>query len=98
MLIALLMVLAPGAVFILTLPFSGRLRPGLRKAYRILGGLIVFLGSGISFYFAWYSGDQGGIAAFYFQMMVILVYAAFSVFILVLNWILCAREAGKNER
>lgn len=91
------MLLAPGAVFIFTLPLSGRLRPGLRKAYRVLGGLVVFLGSGISFYFAAYSGDQGGIAAFYFQIAVILVYAAVSLLFVMLNWILCARESRKNK-
>jgi len=44
MLIGLLMILVPGAVFVLTLPLSRYLRPAVRKAYRIIGGLIVFLG------------------------------------------------------
>jgi hypothetical protein len=97
MLFGLLMLLAPGAVFVLTLPLSGRLRSGLRKAYRILGGLVVFLGSAISFYLASYTGDQGGIAAFFFQMAVIVIYAALSLSLVMLNWILCARESGKRE-
>lgn len=97
MLTGLLMLLAPAAVFVVTLPLSGRLKPGLRKAYRILGGLVVFIGSGISVYLASYTGDQGGIAAFFFQMAVILVYAVFSLSLVMLNWILRARESGKTE-
>ena len=93
MLIGLLMILVPGAVYILTLPLSGRLIPSLRKAYRIVGGLIVFLGSGISFYLAWYTGEQGGIAAYFFQQAVILVYVAFSILLIILNWFLCARKS-----
>lgn len=95
MLIGLLMILVPVAVYILSLPLSGRMMPGLRMAYRIVGGLVVFLGGGISFYLAWYSGEQGGIAAYFFQKAVILIYAAFSILLIVLNWILCARQSGK---
>lgn len=98
MLIGLLMILVPGAVYILTLPLSGRLIPSLRIAYRIVGGLVVFLGSGISFYLAWYAGEQGGIAAYFFQKAVIQVYTAFSIFLVILNWVLCARKSGKTER
>jgi len=92
MLIGLLMILAPGAVFVLTLPFSRRLKPGLRKAYLVLGGIVVFLGGGVSIYLASYTGDQGGIAAFYFQILVILLYAALSLSLVIMNWILRARE------
>lgn len=97
MLIGLLMILGPGAVYILTLPLSRRLMPGLRKTYRIVGALVVFLGGGISFYLAWYTGEQGGIAAYFFQKAVILVYTAFSIMLVVLNWILSARQSGKTE-
>jgi hypothetical protein len=93
MLIGLLMILAPGAVFILSLPFSGRLKPGLCKAYRIFGGLVVFLGGGTSFYLASYTGDQGGIAAFFFQIAVILVYAVLSISLVILNWYLGVRAS-----
>lgn len=96
-LIGLLMILVPVAVYILSLPFSGRLMPGLRMAYRIVGALVVFLGGGVSFYLAWYTGEQGGIAAYFFQKAVILVYAAFSILLVVLNWILCARQSGKTQ-
>jgi len=60
--------------------------------YRVLGGLFVFVGGGISFYFASYTGDQGGIGAFFFQMAVILVYSVFSVSIVILNWALSVRK------
>jgi len=98
MLIGLLMILVPCAVFVLTLPLSRRLKPGLRKAYLILGGIVVFLGGGVSIYFASYTGDQGGIAAFYFQILVILAYATLSLSVVIINWILRAREVGKAER
>lgn len=94
MLIGLLMILVPLVVYVITIPLSGRLNPGLRKTYRVIGGIVVFLGSGVSIYFAAYTGDQGGIAAFYFQILVILVYAAFSLSVVIVNWILRAREAG----
>ena len=93
MLIGLLMLLMPSVVFILTLPFSGRLKPGLRKVYRFVGGIVVFLGSGISFYFASYTGDQGGIAAFFFQIAVIFVYAVLSISLVILNWFLSTKES-----
>jgi len=32
-----------------------------------LGGVVVFAGSGVSVYFAGYSGDQGGISALFFS-------------------------------
>jgi len=98
MLIGLLMILAPCAIFVLSLPLSKRLKPGLCKAYRILGGLVVFLGGGITFYLASYTGDQGGIAAFFFQIIMILVYAALSLTLVILNWILPDRESGKTGR
>lgn len=97
MLIGLLMILVPCAVFVLTLPLSRRLKTALRWAYLLLGGIVVFLGSCVSIYLASYTGDQGGIAAFYFQILVILVYAALSLSLVILNWILRAREAGKAE-
>ena len=97
MLNGLLMILAPGAVYVLTLPLSGRLMPSLRKAYRIVGGLVVFLGSGISFYLAWYTGEQGGIAAYFFQKAVILVYTAFSILLVILNWFLRTRKLNITE-
>lgn len=97
MLIGLLMILTPGAVYILTLPLSRRLIPSLRRAYRIVGGLIAFFGSGISFYLAWYAGEQGGIAAYFFQKTVIMVYAAFSILLIFLNWFLSARNSDTTE-
>ena len=96
MLIGLLMILVPVAVFVLSLPLSRRLKPGLRKAYLVLGGIVVFLGGGISVYFASSSGDQGGIAAFYFQSLVILIYVAQSMSLVILNWFMRARENGKS--
>lgn len=97
MLIGLLMLLLPGVVFVLTIPFSGRLKPGVRAVYRYAGGIVVFLGSGISFYLASYTGDQGGIAAFFFQIAVISVYAILSISLVVLNWFLTSSGAEDTE-
>jgi len=97
MLIGLLMILVPVVVFVLTVPLSKRLNPGLRKAYLVLGAITVFVGGAVSIYFASFTGDQGGIAAFYFQILVILVYAGLSLSIVIINWILRARETGKAE-
>jgi hypothetical protein len=86
MIIGLLMLFVPIAIYIATFPVARRLRPGLCRLYRIIGGIIVFGGSVISVYFAAYTGDQGGIAAFYFQIVVILVYVLFSVALMSANW------------
>jgi len=96
MVIGVLMLVLPGIVFILTLPFSSRLKPRLRQLYRIAGGIIVFLGSSISFYFAFYTGDQGGIAAYFFQITVILTYILFTVVIWIVNGVL--RRKGHPPR
>lgn len=97
MLIGLLMVLGPCAIFIFSLRFTRQLKPRLRKVYRILGGLLVFAGGGISFYLASYTGDQGGIGAFFFQVAVIVVYTAFSVSVVILNWVLTVGEPGNSK-
>lgn len=97
MLVGLLMILTPSVVFILSLPFSRRLEPSLCAVYRFVGGIVVFLGSGISLYLASYTGDQGGIAAFFFQIAVIVVYAAFSISLVIINWFLSAKGSKKSE-
>lgn len=92
MLVGLMLLLVPAVVFVISIPFSNRLQPTLRKVYRIFGGLIVFLGSGFSLYLASYTGDQGGIAAYFFQIAVILLYAALAVFLIILNWLISNHE------
>ena len=91
MLIGLLMLLSPGVVFIVTLPFSRRLKPSLCKLYRIVGALVVFLGSGVSSYLASYTGDQGGVGAFFFQVTVICIYVVLSISLIGLNWFLSVK-------
>jgi hypothetical protein len=95
MLLGLLMLLGPIVVFIISLPFSRRLKASLRKSYWVIGGLVVFCGSGTSVYFAAYSGDQGGIAAYFFQITVIVIYVFFSAFLLILNRLSCGEPPGK---
>ncbi len=96
MLIGLLMLLLPVVVFILTLPFSGRFRPVLCKIYRIFGGIVVILGSSISLYLAAYTGDQGGIGALYFQILVIFLYVVFSMSLILLNLLLNIKDSRKK--
>jgi len=97
MLIGLLMLLGPVVIFMITLPCSKWLRPNLRKVYLIVGGLLVFLGSGTSYYFAAYTGDQGGIAAYFFQMVVIAAYLLLSVPLASLNWFLLLRNSRTKD-
>lgn len=87
MIIGLLMLLGPVVVFAISLRYSRLLRPNLRKVYRMVGGLVVIICSGISFCFAAYTGDQGGIAAYFFQMLVIAVYLVFSMTLVLVNWL-----------
>lgn len=97
MLIGLLMILVPCTVFVSTFVLSRRLKPCLRKVYRIFGGFVVFVGGGTSLYLAWYAGDQGGIAAYFFQKAVIFVYVALSLSVVVLNRILRTIETGRTR-
>lgn len=83
--IAILMLTGPAAVYLVTLRRSGRLAPVLRTIYRLLGGLVVFGGSGISLYFAMYTGEQGGIAAYFFQLGVISAYLVLVVLVIGLH-------------
>lgn len=95
MLIGLAMIFVPIIVFIVTLPYSSRLGPSLRLVYRIVGAMIVFIGGAVTVYLASYTGDQGSIAAYYFQIGVISVYTALSVSIVVLNSL--RRTAGSRK-
>jgi len=91
------MLLAPCVIFIFTLPFSCRLKPGLCTVYRILAGIVLFAGSGVSLYLAAYAGDQGGIGAFFFQVAVIAVYAVLSIVLPNSNRVPAGRAAGEND-
>ena len=96
MFIGLSMILVPVAVYIVSLPLSRRLKPGIRKVYRIAGGLVVILGGGVSYYLASYTGDQGGIAAYFFQITVILVYLALSLLLVILNWLANIKDSRES--
>lgn len=92
MLIGFMMLLVPIVIYLATFLFARRLRHGLCRLYRIVGGIIVFGGSAASLYFAAYTGDQGGVAAFYFQVVVILVYVLFVSLILIKNSLILKQE------
>jgi hypothetical protein len=63
--------------------------------YRLVGGIIVIAGSAFSLYLAAYTGDQGGIGAYFFQIAVILVYLVFSLSLVILNWL--SNRSGSRE-
>ena len=86
MLIGLLLLLLPVVVYIGTFSFSRRLKSKLCALYRVGAGIIAIAGSSFSVYLAAYSGDQGGIAAYFFQLAVIGFYTLFSVTLLVINY------------
>lgn len=91
------MLIVPVIIYLATLRFSHRLRPILGLLYRVFGGIIIFLGGATSLYFAAYTGDQGGIAAFFFQIAVIVVYAVFSLALLIANWLMQNHRSGANK-
>lgn len=86
MLIGMLMLILPIVVYIVSVPFTGRLNKRLRYIYIIGGGVIVFVGSSISIYFAMYTGDQGGIGAYIFQLFVISAFVLFTFCLVTLHW------------
>ena len=98
MIVGLLMVFFPIIIYLITLPLSRGLKPRLRKFYRILGGILVFFGSGTSLYLAAYTGDQGGIAAYFFQMTIITIYVVFLIVMVSLNRLLQMKRFDKSER
>ena len=77
MTIGLLILFSPIIIYSITLPLSRWLKPRLRKLYRFFGGVLIFIGGGTSLYHAAYTGNQGGIAAYFFQTAVIVIYVAF---------------------
>lgn len=88
MFIGLLLLLLPVVVYIATFSLSCRLKQKLCILYRVGAGIIAMAGTSFSVYLAAYSGDQGGIAAYFFQLAVIGFYALFSVTLLVINYLL----------
>jgi hypothetical protein len=80
------------AIYLASLPLSARLNARLCWSYRVIGGIVVFAGSATSIYLVGHSGDQGGIAAYFFQMAVIAAYVLLLIFVVALNWFLGSRN------
>ena len=97
MFIGITLLLLPAVLFVSTLPLTWRLKPNLRKLYWLVGGITTFFGSSISLYLAMYTGDQGGVTAFYFQIFVVCFYGFFVIFITIINWILKIKEPRRND-
>ncbi|OUS08035.1 hypothetical protein A9Q90_04850 [Gammaproteobacteria bacterium 54_18_T64] len=87
MLIGLLFLLLPMLVYIATYAPSRRLRARICSLYRLGAGIVAFAGGGFSLYLAAYSGDQGGITAYYFQLLVIGFYALLSAILIAINYL-----------
>jgi len=85
MIIALIILLLPSVIYIATYPASRWLEPKVRKAYRVLSGIIVFCGSFFSLYLAAYGGDQGGVGAYLFQLIVNCSYLVLSLSLIAFN-------------
>ena len=88
MILGLLMLLLPVCIYMASLPFTGKLNKCVRAPYRIAGGVIVIGGGTTSLYLASYIGDQGGIAAYFFQILVICVFASVALITLASNYFL----------
>jgi len=83
MIFGLLLLFAPILLFLISIPFSKRLRPVLRKFYILGCGFLIFSGTGFSLYLAFYAGEQGGIGAFFVQMTVIVLYLIIVIVVLI---------------
>jgi len=97
MVIGLLMLVVPITIYIASFHFARKLKPRICLLYRIVGGLVVFCGSSVSLYFAAYTGDQGGVGAYLFQIAVIVVYIVFSVIILITNYFFLKRDQSTHS-
>ncbi len=89
--VGILLLIFPLVLYVLSLTWRRRLTGRLRLFYLILGAIIVLGGSSVSLYFAMYSGEQGGIAAFLFQLFVIATYLIFVIAVVLY-------QAIKNRR
>lgn len=98
MVIAILMLLGPVLVYLASLWFARHLRSPWGRVYRVFGGVIVFAGGATSLYLAAHTGDQGGVAAFFFQGAVIVTYGLLSGAVILLNWRTQRRERAAEVR
>lgn len=89
--VGIILLIFPLVLYVLSLTWRRRLTGRLRLFYLILGAIIVLGGSSVSLYFAMYSGEQGGIAAFLFQLFVIATYLIFVIAVVLY-------QAIKNRR
>ena len=97
MLIGALLLFLPSVIFLISIPMSLKLIIKLRRIYLIIGSAIVFSGSGLSLYFAAYTGDQGGVTALFLQLLVIFIYMFFSLSICIFNWFESKENTAKNK-
>jgi hypothetical protein len=85
MIFGLLLLLLPVLVFLVSIPFSKHALKQCRTLYLSVGALIVFAGSCFSLYLAAYTGDQGGIGAFFSQLLVVTSYLLWLIACFIFN-------------
>ena len=98
MYIGLLMLIGPIVVYLATLPFFRWFIPRLRTWFYGIGGTVAFAGGVASLCFAMYSGDQGGIAAYFFQLAVIFFYVTFSLVVAISNWWILSKRSKRDKK
>lgn len=92
MLTATLVLLAPMALYLASLPLSGRLPAVPRTAYRLAGAGLVFPAAAAAIYCAGYSGEQGGVAALFIQLAALAGLVLLMVGVGVMQWVLRRRD------
>jgi len=87
MIITLLVLVLTCVVFLISLPYSVKLKRSLCAAYRITASIIVLGGSTISIFLTTFTIAQEKADAYIFQLLVTAVYILFSVFIIAMHWL-----------
>lgn len=90
MLAALLLWSLPWCFYLLSWGLFKYLPSVFRRSFYALNGVLLLLGTGLSVYFAGYSGDQGGIAAAFIVLLMLVAE--------LLAICLAAHIAWKNKR
>lgn len=96
--VALVVLTFPSLLYLASLFLIRKLRKGLRWFYVILGGLLVFGGGACAVYAAAYAGDQGGITAFYLQLLTLLVLIALALGVMVLQAVWTKMDHPKQNQ
>lgn len=92
MLTVSLILLAPVVLYLLSLPLSVRLPAVLRTVYRLAGAGLVFPAAAAAVYFAGYSGEQGGVPAYFVQLAALISLILLMAAIGLAHWVKRRRQ------